>query len=273
MNNTAVNLGAGGFVSYFEDGGATVTLTPPEGSYEDNPYQPDLPPAEPYEEQGVGAFIADQFRTIVSDDAEGFPSDEIRASGRSNTPNRDLYYPEGQTFFEQLAERYGYSPEKRPDGTTGISPLTGRKRMEVPRSDLPKAQELEDARAHMLASAMAASQYGPETAMSIGDLNEFKDKFTPFGNAQHSAMDRRNNAIGISLFKKAGMGATAAELTKRIDNRVFEQLNVILGRTPEEQDTPPDQPKWRKNFKSPEEGPDLYFPRKKSGHFVKDHIF
>ena len=28
MNSAAVNLGAGGFVSYFEDGGATVVLEP-----------------------------------------------------------------------------------------------------------------------------------------------------------------------------------------------------------------------------------------------------
>lgn len=44
MNSPAVNLGAGGFVSYYEDGGATVvienTTTPPE--------------AQEFEERGLG---------------------------------------------------------------------------------------------------------------------------------------------------------------------------------------------------------------------------
>ena len=125
----------------------------------------------------------------------------------------------------------------------------------------------------MLASAMAASQYGPETAGSIGSLNEYKDMFTPFGNSEHAAMDTRNNAVGISLFKKAGMNATTAQLTQMVDKRIFEQLNVILGRKPEEQAAPAGKPKWRKNFRSPKEGPDVYFPREDSGYFVKDHKF
>ena len=157
MNNNAVNLGAGGFVSYYENGGATVVLDPSVEEYQEGFEEPD------YSEQGVGSFLADQFMSMVSD-AEGFPSDEIRKSGRTNTPNRDEYYPEGQTFFESLADDYGYPVDRLEDGSRGIAPLAGKHRMGVPRSDLPKAQELEDARGHMLASAMAASAYGPETA-------------------------------------------------------------------------------------------------------------
>ena len=218
MNDTAVNLGAGGFISYYENGGATVILDP---SVDNNQAVFEEPE---YDEQGVGSFLADEFMAMVSD-AEGFPADEIRASGRSDRhDNRDVYYPEGQTFFETLATDYDYPVEELEDGSMGIAPLMGKNRMEVPRSDLPKAQELEDARSHMLASAMAASKYGPKTAMSIGNLN-------------------------------------------------FEQLNVILGRKPEEQEAPVGKPKWRKNFRSPKEGPDVYFPREDSGYFVKDHKF
>jgi len=267
MNNTAVNLGAGGFVSYYENGGATVILDP---SMDNNQAVFEEPE---YDEQGVGSFLADEFMAMVSD-AEGFPADEIRASGRSDRhDNRDVYYPEGQTFFETLASDYDYPVEELEDGSMGIAPFLGKKRMEVPRSDLPKAQELEDARSHMLASAMAASKYGPETAMSIGNLNEYKDAASLFGNSEHAAMDTRNNAVGISLFKKAGIDATTAQLTQMVDKRIFEQLNVILGRKPEEQEAPTGKPKWRKNFRSPKEGPDVYFPREDSGYFVKDHKF
>jgi len=266
MNRPAVNLGAGGFVSYFEDGGATVSLDPYEGIAQEGIVD------QEYDEQGVGSFLADQFMAMVSD-GEGFPADEIRASGRTDSANRDVYYPEGETFFETLASEYDYPVEELDSGSVGIAPLMGKKRMEVPRSDLPKAQELEDARGHMLASAMAANKYGPETAGTIGDLNEYKDVFSPFGNSQHSAMDQRNNAVGVSLFKKAGVNATTAQLTKMVDRRIFDQLDIILGRTPSEQATPAEKPKWRKNFRSPKEGPDVYFPREDSGYFVKDHKF
>jgi hypothetical protein len=267
MNNTAVNLGAGGFISNYENGGVTIILDP---SMDNNQAVFEEPE---YDERGIGAFLADEFMAMVSD-AEGFPDDEIRASGRSwGNDNRDVYYPEGPTFFETLASDYGYPVEELEDGSMGIAPLSGRNRMGVPRSDLPKAQELEDARSHMLASAMAASKYGPQTAMSIGHLNEYGDVVLFFGNSEHAAMDMRNNAVGISLFKKAGINATTAQLTQLVDKRIFEQLNVILGRKPAEQEAPIGKPNWRKNFRSPKEGPDVYFPREDSGYFVKDHKF
>ena len=89
-------------------------------------------------------------------------------------------------------------------------------------------------------------------------------------NTENAIMDKRNNAIGIDIFKKAGINATTAQLTQMVDIRVFEQLNAILGRTPEEQGPPTSRPNWRKNFSSPKTGPDLYFPRKDSGKFIED---
>jgi hypothetical protein len=92
-----------------------------------------------------------------------------------------------------------------------------------------------------------------------------------FANREHATMDKRNNAVGINLFKKAGIKATAPQLTEMVDKRIFEQLNVILGRKPDEQGPPADRPQWNKNFRSPAEGPDLYFPRDNSGYFLPDH--
>jgi hypothetical protein len=252
MKNTAVNLGAGGFVSYFDDGGASVILGPDLQNNQDGSEEPD------YNEQGVGAFLADQFRSIVSDE-EKASANEIRTSGRYNSKNRDVYYPEGgPTFFETLATEYGY-----PDN---INPLAGSNRMDVPRDDLPKAQELEDTRAHMLASALIASEYGPKTAESVGNLKEFTDSpFTSLlGDSSHTIMDKRNNAVGISLFRKAGINATEAQLTEAVDDRIFAQLNVILARAPDEQE---------ENFRSPKKGPDVYFPREKSGRFSPDPLY
>ena len=93
MNSAAVNLGAGGFVSYFEDGGATVVLGGEQ-----------LPPPvqEEFEERGVGTFFAEQY-TPFMDPPEGarFDADrqsEIRASGNPGSAARETYYPEGNTF-------------------------------------------------------------------------------------------------------------------------------------------------------------------------------
>ena len=264
MNRPAVNLGAGGFVSYFEDGGATVSLDPYADITQEGFVEPE------YVEQGVGSFMADKVAGWFGGE-DPLPIDEIRNSGRTDSDNRDVYYPEGQTFFERLATDYDYPVDTLEDGSKGIAPLAGRNRMGVPRSDLPKAQEIEDARAHMLASAMAANKYGPETAKTMGDIGEALPILG--SNSENAAMDKRNNAIGIDLFKKAGINATTAQLTQMVDIRVFEQLNAILGRTAEEQSTPVNKPNWRKNFSSPDKGPDLYFPRRDSGRFIEDTLY
>ena len=266
MNQPAVNLGAGGFVSYYADGGAAVILDP---SMENNQEFFEEPS---YEEQGVGSFIADQFYSDAPEGTEGIPlpvsasfQDEIRKSGRTGAENRDAYYPEGQTFFETLAEDYNYPTVEMSGGVRGIDLVGGATRHKRPRQDMPTPQELEDVRAHMLGSALTARGYGPKTAKTVGDLGEFF-----FGNRDHSTMDKRNNAVGINLFKKAGVDSTSSQLTEMVDNRIFEQLNVILGRKPDEQGPPSDKPQWTKNFRSPADGPDLYFPRDNSGYFLPD---
>ena len=266
MNRTAVNLGAGGFVSYYEDGGATVILDPYLGDNQGFSEEP------VYAEQGFGAYIADRVYSDPPEGTEGIPlplsaaaMNGIRNSGRTGAEDREVYYPEGPTFFETLASEYNYPTEKMSGGVRGIDLVGGATRHQRPRHDLPTPQELEDVRAHMLGSAIMARGYGPETAKKVGDLGEFF-----FGNRDHSIMDKRNNAVGISLFKKAGIESTPAQLTEMVDKRIFQQLNVILGRKPEEQGPPSDKPQWTKNFRSPTDGPDLYFPRDNSGYFLPD---
>ena len=106
---------------------------------------------------------------------------------------------------------------------------------------------------------------------SAGNFGEFMDRFTPFGSASNDEdmkMDLRNNAVGIQIFKKAGINATLEELAEAVDAKVLEQLEVIMGRSPEERMTPAeDQPNAPANFKSPEEGFDVYFNRDKDGYF------
>ena len=262
----AVNLGAGGFqpaglVSYFDDGGATVTLEEPVENTQEVTEEPE------YTERGLGSFIIDQFRSTPRE-GEDFllnksMANEIRHSGRTGSTTKDMFYPEGQTFFERLAGEYNYPVENLPAGGSGIN-LYGKTRHLRPREDMPTAQELEDARAHMLGSALTANQYGPETAKKIGNINEY----IPPGNREHRHMDLRNNAVGIDLFKKAGINPSEDELAVMVDNRIFEQLNIILGRNIEERDAPSNKSGWSRNFRSPETGPDLYFPRDNSGYFL-----
>ena len=266
MNQTAVNLGAGGFVSYYEDGGAAVILDSSMGDNQEFSEEP------AYVEQGVGSFIADHLYSDPPEGTEGIPLPlgpssqlDIRYSGRTGSENREVYYPEGQTFFESLADDYNYPTEELSGGVRGINLAGGATRHQRPRQDMPTPQELEDVRAHMLGSALTARGYGPETSEKVGNINE---RF--FGNRAHAVMDKRNNAVGINLFKQAGIEATASQLTEMVDNRIFEQLNVILGRKPDEQGPPSDKPQWTKNFRSPADGPDLYFPRDNSGYFLPD---
>jgi hypothetical protein len=97
-------------------------------------------------------------------------------------------------------------------------------------------------------------KYGVETAEDVGTFSEFIDRFAPFPigggqNARDVVMDERNNAVGRQIFMKAGMNATPEELTKMVDDEIFNQLNTIMGRTPEQQFTPaPSQPRDEKGF-------------------------
>ena len=124
------------------------------------------------------------------------------------------------------------------------------------REDLPTTQELADARQHMLASAMAAQEYGPETVGPFTQLREFTDVVTGGSNLRDMRMDQRNNAVGINIFKKAGIDAPPRELIKRVDRAIFDQLEIIMDRDPDE-----------RRFISPPTGPDVYFPRDERGFF------
>ena len=162
MNSAAVNLGAGGFVSYFEDGGATVVLGGEQ-----------LPPPvqeEEFDERGVGTFFAEQYTPFASPpEGARFDADrqsEIRASGNPNSEARETYYPEGNTFYETLQQDYDYPLVQ--------DPIEGPNRHGRPagRQDLPTPQELADTRGHMFGSALMAADYGPKTAMTVGNLGE-----------------------------------------------------------------------------------------------------
>lgn len=268
MYSPAVNLGAGGFVSYFEDGGATVTLddlvegggtvddgifVTPEGEGPILPNRMNME-VEPVAEQGLGGFFKDQLPIpfVGNDEATQFNAakqDEMRASGRSGQESQEIYYPEGQTFFEKL-EQYGYPAVE--------NPIDGENRHARPmgREDLPTPQELEDARAHAMGTGMVAREYGPDTAMRVGNMNE---DFSG-SNRLHRAMDKRNNAVGASIIRQAGINMTPAQLAGQVDAIIFKQLEAIMQREGDE-----------RRFGSPEEGPDLYFPRDQYGYFISDH--
>ena len=247
MNSAAVNLGAGGFVSYFEDGGASVQLG--ETTELPAPVQ-----EQEFEERGVGTFLAEQFIPFM-DPPEGARYDadrqsEIRASGNPGSEARETYYGDGPTFFENLESEYGYPLVE--------DPISGENRHGRPagREDLPTPQELSDSRAHMLGSAMMSADYGPKTAMTVGNMNE---DFSA-SNRLHRAMDKRNNAVGVSIFKQAGIDSTPAQLAQMVDAKIFQQLDAIMGR-----------PTNDRGFASPEKGPDLYIPRDQYGYFISDY--
>jgi hypothetical protein len=180
----------------------------------------------------------------------------VRTSGREGSAGSQTYYPEGAPTFEQMLEqKYGYAevPREFSDAPEDI-------RNQRPRHDMPTFQELEDARAHALMSAEMARQFGPETAIKLGNFAEGIDALPIplIGNAtpEDVAMDKRNNAFGVKLLREAGVNATPQQLAKMVDSKLFEQLDRILGREPGE-----------RSFRSPEGGLDVYFPRNEQGFF------
>lgn len=221
-------------------------------------------------EKGIGRILFDK---VFGDNV----TEGISKSARPGSDRYEDFYPSSEDDFQSsLIDDFGYPSVIDPETGRRVIPTdkelyseevrTGRAR-----KDLPTYQELEDARAHGLASAVLAQEYGPESAKKAGDFAEFMDRFTPIGSASNDRdmeMDLRNNAVGIQIFKKAGINATLEELAETVDAKVLEQLEVIMGRSPEERRTPAEgQSKAPANFKSPEEGFDVYFPRDKEGFF------
>lgn len=284
MYRTTVNLGAGGFddVMYFEEGGSPMYLdetlrgtapgaqspmpqfSPLRGPVgDDTPVMSEEELAEFEDQKGLGSLIMDKLRG--NDVTQG-----VRESGRIGGTSPEFMetlideYGYPSVFDEELGERVIPTDFKYSEETRHARP--------VDRRDMPTYPELEDARGHMLGSALTSLEYGPETARSAGNFSEFKDRFAPFPfggqNARDVEMDQRNNAIGRQLFMKAGMDATVEELTQMVDAEIFNQLDKIMGRTEEERMTPAaDQPRAPRNFKSPSEGPDVFYPRNEEGYF------
>ena len=180
--------------------------------------------------------------------------DMVRQSAREGSEGASMFYPEGAPTFEQVLEtKYGYPADVDRSDFETTSELM---RAERPRYDLPTYQEMEDARAHALQTALLAQQVGPETAQGLGSISEFVDKTFLGATSEDVAMDKRNNAFGAQLLKKAGINATPQQITKMVDQAVFDQLDAVLGREPGE-----------RRFKSPDTGIDIFFPRDKYGYF------
>lgn len=275
MNRSAVNLGSGGFndVYYMQDGGNPFNLNQvleDTGPGATSPQPEYVPLEQAYtqemeDEKGIGSIIYDRLF------GKGDITDGVRESGRVGGDDAE--------FMSTLIEKYNYPSVFDPETGQQIIPTDTdvpeaiRMARPVGRRDMPTYPELEDARAHALSSALLSKEYGPKTAEKAGNFGEFVDRFAPFPfggqNPRDVAMDQRNNAAGRQIFLKAGYTASAEELAETVNQEIFNQLEVILGRTPEEQFTPaPDQPRAPRNFKSPEEGPmDVYFPRNEKGFF------
>lgn len=282
MYKSVVNLGAAGpaAVSYMQEGGAVadymaapdLRATAPGSAPAHLEYMPKEVSPEMPEEEGILSFFYDKFL------GEGDLTKGLRDSARVGGSRTAALYGSSPSFMQTLIEDYDYPAvfdEELGQAVipTGYEPESIRMARPEGRRDLPTYPEVEDARAHMLGSALMAQKYGVETAEDVGTFSEFIDRFAPvpIGGGQNKrdvAMDQRNNAVGRQIFMKAGMDATPEELTKMVDAAIFAQLNKIMGRTPEQQLTPaPSQPRAPRNFKSPETGPDVYFPRNEKGFF------
>jgi len=239
-------------------------------------------------EAGIGSFMYD----VVTGNVPSDQYNAMRTSGRMDDPMAQAIYGQDPTFMEQLIKDYNYPaniPMQDEQGYAIMDPETGKQKMMMatdfnlpeymrtgrPRPDMPTYGELEDARAHALASALMAKDYGPETTGIATKLKEAVDMLPlSASNIRDMKMDNRNNALGVKLLKEAGVNATPKQLARTVDQEVFKQLDRILGRTEDRQKTPAkDQPFAKHYFKSPEGGLDVYFPRDKEGYFDTSYIY
>jgi hypothetical protein len=232
------------------------------------------------EEVSQGAPEESGFGTVLYDKllGEGDPTEGLRESARVGGSRTAALYGSDPSFMSQLIEEYNY-PAVVDQETgqmvipTGSEPESIRMARPEGRRDMPTYPELEDARAHMLGSAVMAQEYGRR---DCGDGWYVQRVFGSFcavavgwsERKRDVAMDQRNNAVGRQIFMKAGINATPQQLTQMVDAEIFRQLDVIMGRSSEAQMTPaPEQPRAPRNFVSPETGPDVYFPRNEQGYF------
>lgn len=259
----------------FEDGGSPLYEAAGRGIGAVVDLPPDYAPMQDvYEsrptdqEAGIGSLIWDTLTGRYSDKG-------LRESARTGARRSDAIYGGEPTFMDQLIMDYGYPSVYDPALGRYVIPTDRKMYTEAERYarpegryDLPSYPELEDARAHMLGSAEVASKYGPRTAARAGKINEFFDWATG-QSAADAVMDERNNAVGLQIFQKAGVNASLPQLARMVDSAVFSQLDRILGRTKAEQEAAPEgMSRAPRNFRSPEGGPDLYFPRDERGYFL-----
>jgi hypothetical protein len=215
-----------------------------------------------YEQVGIGGLFADK---LGMSDPPPFPvpinkrqQEAIRQSGRQDFEGRGPFYEPGAAgFADRLMLEYGYPGEFDSENSREVIDIAGAQRHSRPegRRDLPTPQELEDVRAHMLGTALAAKGYGESGARFMGSVNE--GVFGFHQGRRDKMMDNRNNAVGLDLFRQAGIEASPQELTRMVDDAIFSQLDRIMSR-----------PSQERNFSSPETGPDLYFPRDERGNFA-----
>lgn len=240
------------------------------------------------EESGIASFMYD----VVTGNAPSDQLNALRTSGRIGDEMSAAIYGDEPTFMDRLITDYNYPatiPMQDDEGFPVLNEQGGQKmaiatdfslpeymRTQRPRPDMPTYGELEDARAHALASAELARRYGPETAKTAGGIKELTEMLPGFGSSTYGdmKMDTRNNAFGIKLFREAGVNSSPRDIAKSVDREVFKQLDIILGRSPDRQSTPAkDQPLAQNYFKSPEGGLDVYFPRDKEGYFDTTYLY
>ena len=198
----------------------------------------------------------------------------VTKSARPGSERYDEFYVEGQPDFQsQLIDQFDYPYVEDPVTGDLIIPTdkemySEKERTDRTRPDMPAYQEIEDARGHMLGSALLSQKHGTKTAAAMGGIGEFMDYTLGGATKGDVAMDTRNNAIGRQIFLKAGIDATPQEITRLVDAEIFKQLDVIMGRSEDEQGAvAADQPRAPANFKSPKKGPDVYFPRDEEGFY------
>jgi len=336
MNNSAVNLGSGGYdIRYMQDGGMPLSSSlkprlrpenlrgPGPGMISPTPAFTDMYPEEqerlfgsdmlegggdlrfydngvpldvdealdrrnpatglefgdeaiqPLRERSLLNSITGPARVLLDGAfGGGVNTKGVTKSARPGSDRYDEFYVEGQPDFQsQLIEDFDYPSVTDPETGDMIIPTdkdmySEKERTARARIDMPAYQELEDARGHMLGSALLSQEYGTNTAAAMGGIGEFMD-YTIGGSTKGDvAMDTRNNAIGRQIFQKAGIDATAQEITRLVDGAIFKQLKEILGRTEDEQGAvAEDQPRAPANFKSPSKGPDLFYPRDEEGFY------
>ena len=220
-----------------------------------------------FEERGMGSVLYDAV-------FGGLDTKGISKSARPGSERYEEFYVEGQPDFQdQLIEQFDYPYVEDPETGDLIIPTdpelySEKERTERTRVDMPAYQEIEDARGHMLGSALLSKEYGPKTAAKVGGIGEFMDFALSGSNRRDVDMDTRNNAIGRQIFMKAGIDATPQEITRLVDAEIFKQLDVIMGRSEDEQGAvAEDQPRAPANFKSPPTGPDVFFPRDEEGFY------